>query len=246
MSVSVVSHGQGALLLALLADVAGYCDPATLEVIVTFNIPEPAGFALPASLPFPVRVIENPAPKGFGANHNAALSAARGDYFCVLNPDVRLVGDPFTGLVAFARRTGAALLAPQVVNSRNEREDSARPFPTPLSIALKLCGKKTPDIRFDGDIAYPDWVAGMFMLFPRDAYAAIGGFDERYFLYYEDVDICARLRAAGRRVVLVRDIRVIHNAQRASHRNVKYLRWHLTSMLRFFLLHWRMGRKRSG
>jgi GT2 family glycosyltransferase len=74
----------------------------------------------------------------------------------------------------------------------------------------------------------------MFMLFPCHVFQDLKGFDERYFLYYEDVDICARMSLAGVRVALCPDIRVFHHAQRSSHRNMKYLKWHLASMLRFF------------
>ena len=72
------------------------------------------------------------------------------------------------------------------------------------------------------------------MLFPSGIFERLGGFDERYFLYYEDVDICGRLRLQGHEVVLCPQAKVTHHAQRTSHRSVRYLRWHLTSMLRFF------------
>jgi hypothetical protein len=75
----------------------------------------------------------------------------------------------------------------------------------------------------------------MFMLFPACTYQSVGGFDERYFLYYEDVDLCARLRLLGHEIVLCPDATVMHHARRASHRNFRYLRWHLGSMARFFL-----------
>ena len=79
------------------------------------------------------------------------------------------------------------------------------------------------------DILYPDWVGGMFMLFSREMFSAIRGFDERYFLYYEDVDLCARLTLRGYKVCLTPKSKVIHQAQRTSHRNLRYLRWHLSA-----------------
>ena len=81
---------------------------------------------------------------------------------------------------------------------------------------------------------YPDWVAGMFMLFPHEVFQNIGGFDERYFLYYEDVDLCARLTLANYRILLCSTVSVVHDARRSSHKNLRYMRLHLTSMLRFF------------
>ncbi len=72
------------------------------------------------------------------------------------------------------------------------------------------------------------------MLLPSEAFAAVGGFDERYHLYYEDVDLCARLRLAHRDVVLCPTVEILHDARRESHRNLRYLGWHVRSMLRFF------------
>ena len=75
----------------------------------------------------------------------------------------------------------------------------------------------------------------MFLLFPRASFEALGGFDQRYHLYCEDVDICARVRLQGHDVVLCPRAKVIHHAQRSSHGSFKYFRWHLTSIARLFL-----------
>jgi len=74
----------------------------------------------------------------------------------------------------------------------------------------------------------------MFMLFRSSTFAEIGGFDAAYRLYYEDVDLCARLRLKGYDVRLAPKAIVTHLARRSSHRNPRYAAWHLRSMLRFF------------
>jgi GT2 family glycosyltransferase len=75
----------------------------------------------------------------------------------------------------------------------------------------------------------------MFMLFRSAAFRKVGGFDERYFLYYEDVDLCARLRRAGYDIRVEAAVRVVHDARRDSRRSVRYMAWHLSSILRYFL-----------
>ena len=75
------------------------------------------------------------------------------------------------------------------------------------------------------------------MLFRSSDFAAIEGFDERYFLYYEDVDICARLHKANKTIVADLNATAIHHAQRASRKNLRHMRWHLTSMIRYLWLH---------
>jgi GT2 family glycosyltransferase len=119
--------------------------------------------------------------------------------------------------------------APLVHGSDGVLQDSARPLPTPWRILGKAVG-----LGSARDGPAPDFVAGMFMLFRAEAFARLGGFDERYFLYYEDVDICCRARLAGLEVLQERSCSVTHDGVRASHRRLRYLRWHLRSMARFF------------
>jgi len=91
------------------------------------------------------------------------------------------------------------------------------------------------DYRIEQAALSPDWVAGMFMLFRSPVFDELQGFDERYFLYYEDVDLCRRLRNRGYEVRLVPSISAVHDARRESHQSLRHLRWHLASILRFFL-----------
>lgn len=236
VSVSIVSHGNAALVDALLADLRRVLGASgATELILTLNVPEPEPTAL-GDLPFAARVIRNPAPRGFGANHNAAFRLARGEFFCVLNPDVRLDDDPFEALIDCLDEPGVAVAAPQILSGDGRIEDSARRFPTPLSILGKAL--RRGEIRLDYPPAdrpfRPDWTAGMFMLFRSAAFREIGGFDEGYHLYYEDVDICARLRRRGKGVVVTPAISVTHQGDRRSRRDLRYLSWHLASMARYF------------
>lgn len=229
IAVSIVSHGHGEMVSRLVAQLQD-C-PEVAQIIVTRNIPENLDVA-------GVIVIENPEPKGFGANHNVAFKHCNQPYWCVLNPDIELSGNPFPGLLALLeqdRRLG--LVAPVVTSPKGEIEDSVRPFPSVVSILAKALGLS--DGRYPRDraaeVLNPDWVAGMFMLYPSDTYRSLGGFDERYFLYYEDVDICARAWRAQVGIAVAKSVLVVHDARRASHRNLRFLRWHLSSMLRFLL-----------
>lgn len=234
ISISIVSHMQAHLLAALLNDLEEYGSPHAFEVLLTLNIPEELSFDIHA-YSFPVIVIANREPKGFGANHNQAFRRSSGTFYCVLNPDVRLSEDVFVDLLACLNEEKAGVAAPVVLGASGEVEDSARRFPSPIKIFCKLLGRcRGSDYVITVGNIYPDWVAGMFMIFRRGVFQEIGGFDERYFLYYEDVDICARLRLQGYKTVLCTRQRIFHYAQRTSHRSLKYLKWHLSSMLRFF------------
>jgi N-acetylglucosaminyl-diphospho-decaprenol L-rhamnosyltransferase len=235
VTVSIVSHGQAGLVANLLADLAR-CTNLPLEVVLTLNLEEHLPFS-ESDHPFPLSVIRNSQPKGFGANHNAAFSHAKGRFFCVLNPDIRLPVDPFPSLTEDLSDGRVGVVAPLVRAPGGGIEDSARAFPTPLAILSKLGGRpQTADYPRTSSPFSPDWVAGMFMLFRSQTFRAIMGFDEKYFLYYEDVDLCARLRRQGLQVLLDPRVECLHEARRASHRNLRYMSWHLRSMLRFFAL----------
>lgn len=235
LSISVVSHLQIRLVENLLGDIEKLCDTSRIEVILTLNLTEPVPFAV-KYFSFPLIIIRNTAPLGFAANHNQAFAKSTGQYFCVLNPDIRFVKDPFPPLLACLINSSMGVVAPLVVNEQGIVEDSARRFPTPFRIICKAFGGCNKiDYAVKDKVIYPDWVGGMFLLFPHDVYAKVGGFDQRYFLYYEDVDLCARLRLMGYEIAMSPHAQVTHLARRSSHRNFKYLRWHLRSMMRFFL-----------
>lgn len=234
ITVSIVSHGHGDLLPGLLSDLAA-C-PEVVRVILTRNIPEADLGTLDQER---ITVLNNTAPQGFGANHNAAFKLARTPFFAVVNPDIRLQEDPFPDLIACMETTNAALGAPAVVNPAGGIEDSARKFPTLPNLTMKAL--RLDDGRLHYALGAPPvpvpWVAGMFMLFRYDDYAAIGGFDDGFFLYYEDVDICVRLARLGRSVMLCPATRVVHDARRASRRDPKHMLWHAKSMARYFRKH---------
>lgn len=246
LTISVVSHAQMELVKNLLGDLNRHCKSLKFELILTLNVGESLPFLLDDYF-FPIKVVRNSRPLGFGANHNQAFKHACGQYFCVLNPDIRLTGNPFPMLLLCLVDSAAGVVAPVVLGTDGGVEDSARRFPSPLKILCKALGKcRGADYLVAQTLIFPDWVGGMCMVLPSTVYKKLGGFDQRFFLYYEDVDLCGRLRLAGYRSVVCPQASVVHHAQRSSHRNLKYLRWHLASMMRFFFssVYWRLQWRR--
>lgn len=238
LSLSIVSHGQGALVADLLRDLQQPLDVA-FELLITLNIPEDESF-LAALLHsgLPVQVIRNAAPKGFGANHNAAFSRASSPYFAVVNPDVRLLDRRFQPLLDVAGQPGAGVCAPGAFLSSGSPAPIARQFPTWSSLFRKLVRRghsPKPDYPAFTAPAAVDWVSGMFMVLPRAAFEAVQGFDERYFMYYEDADLCRRLRRVGLTCWVQPATRILHDGQYASRRNLRHLYWHVSSALRFLI-----------
>lgn len=234
VSISIVSHGQSDLVVKLLADLQAFCPPDRIQVILTLNLDENLPFQ-PADFAYECVVVRNVRPKGFGANHNASIRHAACEFFCVLNPDMRFTSDPFLPLVDKLRDERVGAVSARVVGPGGEVEDHAREFPRLAGLLRKAVAAEARTSAGMHDFSNPDWIAGMFMLFRTALFREIGGFDTRYFLYYEDVDLCARLRKAGYEILVEPTIKVIHHARRESHRNPRYFLWHLQSVLRFLL-----------
>lgn len=238
LALSIVSHGHGPLLAELLRELDAEDSLAGTKVVVTLNRREES-FDTSGYTRLVIEAIRNPAPRGFGANHNTAFARCATRWFAVLNPDLRLVcGEPFSALLATAGSVHAiGAIAPIIVDANGRREDSVRGNLTPWSLVLRhLLGKRQPlPAAAPARIGQPFyWLAGMCLVFDRDAYSRIGGFDERYFLYGEDYDICARLYSAGHAIAVDAKCSIAHDARRGSHRQVQHMLWHLSSLLRIW------------
>lgn len=222
VTVSVVSHGQWAMVRPLIDQLHAHCWSSVDRIVLTVNIPETAD--LPRHWDLPLEVVRNAAPRGFGANHNAAFQRCESPWFLVLNPDIRLDGDVLAELLARARPE-AGLLTPRIQEPDKPQPEPHRDLLTPA----ELLRRRSPGHR---PPRQPAWVAGMFMLLRREAFAAVGGFDERFFMYCEDFDLCARLRLAGWDLQVEESLSVLHDARRASNSSLKPLLWHLASFAR--------------
>lgn len=233
LSLSIISHGHGHLIKNLLEDCRTFSGPS-FEILLTINIPEDKAFIADFK-DLPITVIENQQPKGFGDNHNTAFKCSRGDIFVVVNPDIRAPKLDLTSLTTLSEQQYVGACAPRVLNPMGTLEDSARRFPTLFRLLNRvLFNHRKADYDLIGSNPITvDWVAGMFVLFPRAAFEAVGGFDTRYFMYMEDADICRRLKQHGYLTLVDCSTSVVHDARRSSHRSLRHLSWHLRSAIRF-------------
>lgn len=229
VTASIVSHGHGDM-VADLADDLLKC-PEVTAIIITQNVPEETNYPKDRR----IEVIRNDAPRGYGSNQNAAFAGVATPSVCVLNPDIRLKGNPFPVLLAALGHEQVAASAPVIIAPGGEVEDSARQFPTVCSLLGKAAGIGGGTYVDADERGNPDWLAGMFLLLRSSAFREVRGFDEKYFLYYEDVDLCWRLRRAGYVLRQAPEVRAIHDARRASRREWQHACWHLSSMARFLL-----------
>jgi N-acetylglucosaminyl-diphospho-decaprenol L-rhamnosyltransferase len=232
VTISVVSHGHGQMVWELVEKLS-YSD-SVAQIIVTLNINE----LVPWKLPNSVTVVKNNSPRGFGENHNEAFKMCRTEFFGVINPDIDFIEDPFPVLLDTFIDKHVGLVGPIVVGPTGLLEDSIRKFPTPLNMIERyLIPWKRKIFVKNKRVIFPEWIAGMFMIFNAKVFREVQGFDVGYFMYCEDADICTRLWRHGRYVVVNQGVTVIHNAQRASRKSPLHLSWHISSLLRYGFLY---------
>jgi N-acetylglucosaminyl-diphospho-decaprenol L-rhamnosyltransferase len=227
IAISVVSHGQEALLSKLLDDLRRVQPEHVTQIIVTHNLPPPEGHTPISIEGIEVCEIFNRYPKGFGANHNSAFRYSNTPLFAILNPDIRISDDPFSVLIRAFDSALVGLVAPKILNTDGSVADSARNSYTPIDSLRGLLGIHRLSMS-------PVWVAGMFQIYRSSAFRNLKGFDEGYFMYVEDVDICARLRLAQWAVLYDPSVAVVHDARRANRASLVHFKWHASSALRWW------------
>lgn len=236
VTVSIVSHGQLAMILPLLEQLDQFSAALVDKVVLTHNLPEPDLLA-GRRFGFELKRIHNSVPLGFGGNNNQAFKHCDSDWFLVLNPDIRFDGEVLAPLLAMADAR-AGLLAPRILEPGKTEPEQHRRIITPLEILTR----RKPGYAIP---AAPDWIPGLFMLFRSQAFREIGGFDDRrYFMYGEDFDVCARLRLAGWQLQIGERLLARHEAQRASRTSHRHLWWHMTSLVKVWTSgpFWRLRR----
>lgn len=232
---SIVSHGHQ----ELIPKNGIVQSPGPFRILVRENIPH-----LDWVPPGGVRFIQNLRIAGFGANHNRNFESAQldgGDWFVICNPDVDVTADQLSSLLSRAEQDNASLVAPLLWNRElDEFDHNIRPRPTPVALALSFMGLPSRSRYKDSEVegrGQADWASGAFLAIKAGVFRHLGGFDERYFMYMEDVDLCERASRARIPVCIYPDIRVIHNAARAN-RNLFSMNFahHLRSALRYFVV----------
>lgn len=215
----VVAYDSAQVLPACLEALAREGVPA----IVVDNASSDGSAALARS--HGAQVIENPRNEGYGRANNRGVAACRTPYALIVNPDLVLRPGAMAALLAAAARyPEAGLLAPRIV------EPSGRIFIQPRSLLSPEHLNQAPAAAVpDGDACLP-FLSGACLLLCRERFLALGGFDPKIFLFYEDDDLCRRMRDAGHALVHVHAAEAHHARGRSSEPSPRRrfnARWHL-------------------
>jgi N-acetylglucosaminyl-diphospho-decaprenol L-rhamnosyltransferase len=223
-SVLIVNYASWPLTLRCIESLygTGYED---FETIVVDN-----DNAEPPELPAGVRLIRNKENVGFARAHNRGIAASTGDIVVLINPDTVVARNYFDSLEAFfERKPKVGIAGPRILDSDGKLQLSARREISALSGFLgrtslltrvfpksSLVKSQFPAVTQGTHPSPVDWVSGACMAIRRETLRGIGVLDERFFMYFEDADLCRRARAAGWLVYYLPHVEIVHQTGASS------------------------------
>ncbi len=231
LSIIIVNWNVRDLLRDCLRSIDAGRGALSIEVIVVDSASTDDSVAMVRD-EFPtVRLIPCDENVGFPRGNNIGLAEASGTHLLLLNPDTVILGDALPKMVAYLQaHPDVGALGPQLLNPDGSVQSSRRRFPTAATGFLEstwLEGLAPGVLRRyyaldlpDDATADVDWLTGACLMVPRAVYEEIGGLDEGYFMYSEELDWCRRIKATGRRVVYYPAAQVTHHVGKSSEQAV--------------------------
>ncbi|MEK7605391.1 MAG: glycosyltransferase family 2 protein [Patescibacteria group bacterium] len=216
VSLVILSYNKRDLTAECLTTVFKHIPAREAEVIVVDNASTDDSVAY-IKKNFPkVKLIENNRNAGFAGGCNVGAKHAKGDYLLFLNNDAKLSDNPLTAMIeAFSTHPDAGIVGGLLVNHNGSLQRSFGAFYTVINVAYLLFAGESGELkRFQSKgVNATDWVSGGFMLIRRDVFEKVKGFNESYFMYIEDMDLCYRVKKAGFAVYNTPHARVEHLGQ---------------------------------
>lgn len=253
LSIITVNYKSRALTGAMIESLLVSGLPKQTEIIVVDNASNDMSVQLLRS-DFPeITVIANPENVGLAAGVNTAIKQATGEYYLILNPDMTALPGVVSKLVSFMdSHPTVGMAGGKLISPNNQLQYSCYRFYTPAVIAYRRTffgkthrGRKAVAQFLMKDFDHAsvrdvDWLMGACLIVRAEAVEKVGGMDERYFMYFEDVDWCRRMWQAHWRVTYVPDAVFSHFHQRSSERGIlsfftnRPTREHIKSAIKYF------------
>ena len=256
LSIIIVNWNVEELLDRCLASIyAADLPPGNFEIIVVDSASQDDSVAMIREKYPAVRLLAQAENVGFTRGNNIGLAQAQGDFLLLLNPDTEVKRDVLDILLDYlAAHPAVGIVGPQTLNSDGSHQSTRRRFPTLMTgifestwLAAAAPARVERDYRMletdDEDILLVDWVQGSALMLRREVYQDIGGLDEAFVMYSEELDYCRRAKRAGWQVAYNGRAIITHHGGKSSEQVAAQTMIHFhTSKLRYFRKHHGFGR----
>ncbi len=252
LSIVILNYRSAGLVKYCLRGIAAHPPSCPYEIIVVDNASRDAALGPVESAHPNVRFVPLAANRGYAAGNNAGLAASTGEYVLILNPDIVLFKDSINQLIqALERNEQIGMVGPKLLNPDRSLQYSCNRFYSPLTPLARrtVFGRSArgaellrQDLMMDWDHASErdvDWLMGSAVLVRRKALEQVGSLDERFFLYFEDMDWCRRFWAQQWGVRYIPQSVMVHFHQRLSAQSLwkRHTRIHIASAIKYFMKH---------
>ncbi len=244
LSVIILNYNVRDFLELCLKSVQAAIATIDAEIIVIDNNSQDDSCAMVKDMFPSVKLIENKDNSGFSKGNNIGVGQAKGEYLCILNPDTVVAEDTFTKLLKFTEsKSNLGIVGCQLIDGKGKfLPESKRNVPTPKVSLKKVLGNDNDyyanqlQIESSGKV---DILVGAFMWLKKDVYQAVGGFDEAYFMYGEDIDLSYKVKKAGYDNYYFGDTTVIHFKGESTLKDAKYAKRFYGAMQIFYKTHFK-------
>lgn len=234
LALSIVSHNHVQDIKALLKSLTPTKDIiilirdnfGTTEIeSLRYNYPEHKIFIIPY----------DGIQRGYGLNHNLNFKYIRTNFphvthFAVVNPDIIFKKLNLEELF----KTDNQVCAPITLDKNGQKTDFCRTDKGILNTIITYFFKRgRVSKHFNKNLSKKQWFSGAFLLFQKETYERLNGFNTEYFMYYEDADLCRRAHKLDIRLSILNESVIIHEGKRKSFKNLKHLNWHLKSLIMY-------------
>ncbi|WP_420572416.1 glycosyltransferase family 2 protein [Kordia sp.] len=244
LSVIILNYNVRYFLEACIRSVQSAITALDAEIIVVDNnSPDDSCDMMRNTFP-EIQFIANKENVGFAKANNQGVKVAKGEYICILNPDTIVANDTFTQLLQFTADTEnvGSIGCKLIDGSGMFLPESKRNIPTPMVSVKKILGNKNSgyysNLKED-EIGKIDILVGAFMLMKKEIYQKVGGFDEDYFMYGEDIDLSYKIKKAGFQNYYYGKTTVIHYKGESTLKDKTYAKRFYGAMQLFYKKHFK-------
>lgn len=245
MSLAIVSYKNKTDITECLSSLYAFVSPKDIDVYIINN--SQFGDLDSLAIKFPVKIIQGRGNVGFGAGHNQVIPFLVSRYHAIVNPDIIFTENPFKEILSFMKsHEDVGCVSPIMYSSNGKmqpvyrREISLKslfcrymPMPFAAIPYIKKC--KMHQTMSDVEKTHPfecEFIQGSFLVVKTEMFKGLQGFDERFFMYAEDADLCKRIRKTHK-VMCDPNCRIVHKWEKQSHRNLKLLNIHVQSLIKY-------------
>lgn len=237
-SIIIVNYNTEKLTRNCLDSVFLNCDKTDFEIIVVDNdSSDGSARMLESEFGDRIKIIKNKINQGFGPANNQGAQIAQGEYLFFLNSDTFVKNNilkPLKDVLDSDNKIG--IISPKLISEDGQEQERAYgEFPNLLSVILEKF-EKPPIIK--KDLFETDWVSGAALITRKDIFEKIGGFDEDFFMYFEDIDLCKRVKDAGFKIAVYPGVSVTHLCGQSIKKSSERKKYYYKSQDYFYKKHY--------